>query len=293
MKLILSIFISSVLLISCNSERSKKEIVNKIKGDWINDTCFYSFTESQLTNFTQNGNYKKEDFSIIDDSIVIHDNKFQNSNPKYYLYYSTQDTLKMFFYNNGQKNKLLLYKSNKASTDSIVIISGQLFSSFCFGTCPAFMVKINSDRAIEYTGFGGDNVKLIGLYQGTITNDQVNILRSLISRIDEDKLFISDAIALDVPTSDLVIKFIKYKSCQVIQYHSLFHSTIELKSHELTLFYNFLQNIYKETLLVKKKESFENKNQANLDYYYNKYYKEIVTNPLLNKTVRRARIIKY
>lgn len=180
---------------SCNTSRDKEYLIN-IQGDWISDQDFVDYQQRRLflsildTNctFLYAWNYNCT-FRIEDEILTIKEIepvKSLVSIHQFRILQLTNDTLRIAVANKGTKDRL----NGNEIIDSILFIKAKyknsieprlitFFSSDCYGSCPSFVVEIDSSKKVIF--YGNNEYSLLrGGCSGIIRNtDYIGLLNKI------------------------------------------------------------------------------------------------------------------
>ena len=232
--------ISIVLIVSCNHSRNDEKLLKQIEGNWINDENYFSFTDSIITKFSIKDSCESYSYYIDSDTLKSSSNIVPKI--KYWIYYSTNDTLKLYKIHGGIKEKIVLYKSLPKMKDKIFLDSLSYLTSFCYGDCPFFILKIFDNKQISYQGF--IYVDSVGDYIGKLTNNQYQIVERLLSAINSDELPNDNLRALDIVHKKMKIIFHESNKQSIVIYNAYWTIPTNNPSKELRLLSNWFDYNY-------------------------------------------------
>ncbi len=190
-KLILIIF---VIFSSCKNQSDKYINTSLLLSDWVetkNNEVLY-FEDSLLFQTILPYSEKVVKYMISYDSLVIYSDDFEH--------FPIKPSNQIFKFKILQidTNKLAILQVIPKITDTLIFIplsiDSNKYSSFnqlelshgiCFGSCPAFDLKIDSDSMFYYNGYNSF-VKHKGLFQHKLNSTEFKRIERKLNYIDRD-----------------------------------------------------------------------------------------------------------
>ena len=184
-------------IISCISKRSQ---INKdlLMSDWIgSDRSNLLFIEDSLLvqSFIETSDYVVK-YRLSDDTLLIYtrDEKGYFSSPtsrnliwKFKILSVDSTTLSLMRYFPNPNDTVVFKKLNTVKKNDINIVTLDLSTSPCFGPCPVFDMKINSDSAMYQRGYF--NTRRSGLNKFHLNSIDFMRIQRKLNSIDPDSLF--------------------------------------------------------------------------------------------------------